>query len=50
LWLLYQVCGSKPIDNQVTCASMWIQKYIQLNPRPRGFHPGTAEILRELPD
>jgi hypothetical protein len=29
---------------------MWIQKYIQLNPRPHGFHPGTAEILRKLPD
>jgi secondary thiamine-phosphate synthase enzyme len=29
---------------------MWTQKHIRLNPRPRGFHLITAEILRELPE
>lgn len=29
---------------------MWIQKEIQLQPRPRGFHLITGELLRELPE
>lgn len=29
---------------------MWIQKQIRLNPKPRGFHLITTEILRELPE
>lgn len=29
---------------------MWIQKEITLQPRPRGFHLVTHEILRELPE
>ena len=29
---------------------MWIQKEIQLKPRPRGFHLVTEEILRQLPE
>ncbi len=29
---------------------MWIQKHIQLKPRPRGFHLVTSDILRELPE
>jgi secondary thiamine-phosphate synthase enzyme len=29
---------------------MWIQKHIRLNPRTRGFHLVTADILRELPE
>ncbi len=29
---------------------MWIQKEIQLKPRPRGFHLITDELLRELPE
>ena len=29
---------------------MWRQKLIQLEPRPRGFHLVTGEILRELPE
>jgi secondary thiamine-phosphate synthase enzyme len=29
---------------------MWIQKEMQLKPRPRGFHLFTQEILRELPE
>ena len=29
---------------------MWLQKHIRLNPRPRGFHLVTAEILHELPE
>jgi secondary thiamine-phosphate synthase enzyme len=29
---------------------MWIQKEISLNPRPRGFHLITDEVLKQLPD
>ena len=29
---------------------MWTQKHIRLNPKPRGFHLVTAEILHELPE
>lgn len=29
---------------------MWLQKEINLSPRPRGFHLITAELLRELPE
>jgi secondary thiamine-phosphate synthase enzyme len=29
---------------------MWIQKEIQLKPKPRGFHLITEELLRELPE
>jgi secondary thiamine-phosphate synthase enzyme len=29
---------------------MWIQKEIRLQPRPRGFHLITDEVLRELPE
>ncbi len=29
---------------------MWIQKEIRLNPKPRGFHLITDELLRELPE
>lgn len=29
---------------------MWLQKEIRLQPRARGFHLITAEILRELPE
>lgn len=29
---------------------MWIQKEIQLKPKPRGFHLVTAELLGELPE
>jgi secondary thiamine-phosphate synthase enzyme len=29
---------------------MWIQKEIQLRPKPRGFHLVTDELLRELPE
>jgi secondary thiamine-phosphate synthase enzyme len=29
---------------------MWIQKEIQLKPRPRGFHLVTEELLRRLPE
>ncbi len=29
---------------------MWLQKEIRLQPRPRGFHLVTDEILRELPE
>jgi secondary thiamine-phosphate synthase enzyme len=29
---------------------MWIQKHIRLNPKPRGFHLVTAEILPQLPE
>ena len=29
---------------------MWLQKEIQLAPRPRGFHLITDELLRELPE
>ena len=29
---------------------MWIQKEISLQPRPRGFHLITGELLRELPE
>ena len=29
---------------------MWIQKEIQLKPRPRGFHLVTEELLRALPE
>jgi secondary thiamine-phosphate synthase enzyme len=30
--------------------NMWIQKVIRLEPRPRGFHLITEELLRELPE
>ena len=29
---------------------MWLQKQIQLRPRPRGFHLVTDEIVAQLPD
>lgn len=29
---------------------MWLQKEIRLQPRPRGFHLITDELLRELPE
>ena len=29
---------------------MWIQREMQLKPRPRGFHLITEEVLRELPE
>ena len=29
---------------------MWLQKEIRLQPRPRGFHLITDEVLRELPE
>lgn len=29
---------------------MWIQKEMQLKPRPRGFHLITAEIIQQLPE
>lgn len=29
---------------------MWLQKEIQLKPRPRGFHLVTQEVLAELPE
>lgn len=29
---------------------MWIQKQVRLNPKPRGFHLITTDILRELPE
>jgi len=29
---------------------MWIQKEILLNPRQRGFHLITDEVLKHLPD
>jgi secondary thiamine-phosphate synthase enzyme len=29
---------------------MWLQKEIQLEPRPRGFHLITGELLRKLPE
>jgi secondary thiamine-phosphate synthase enzyme len=29
---------------------MWLQKEIALEPRPRGFHLVTGELLRELPE
>lgn len=29
---------------------MWLQKEIRLEPRPRGFHLVTGELLRELPE
>lgn len=29
---------------------MWIQKKVQLDPRPRGFHLISAEILRHVPE
>lgn len=29
---------------------MWLQKEIQLQPRPRGFHLVTDEVLRALPE
>ncbi|MBU0621691.1 MAG: secondary thiamine-phosphate synthase enzyme YjbQ [Gammaproteobacteria bacterium] len=29
---------------------MWLQKEITLEPRPRGFHLITGELLRELPE
>ncbi len=29
---------------------MWLQKEFNLNPRPRGFHLITHEVLRELPE
>ena len=30
--------------------SLWIQRAITLDPRPRGFHLITADVLRELPE
>ncbi len=30
--------------------TMWLQKEIRLQPRPRGFHLVTDEVLRELPE
>ncbi|OIR05509.1 hypothetical protein GALL_122520 [mine drainage metagenome] len=29
---------------------MWLQREIQLKPKPRGFHLVTDEVLRELPE
>jgi secondary thiamine-phosphate synthase enzyme len=29
---------------------MWVQREIRLNPRPRGFHLVTSEILQALPE
>lgn len=29
---------------------MWLQKEIRLQPRPRGFHLVTEEVLRQLPE
>lgn len=29
---------------------MWLQRSIELAPRPRGFHLVTGEVLRELPE
>jgi secondary thiamine-phosphate synthase enzyme len=29
---------------------MWLQREIQLKPKPRGFHLVTGEVLRELPE
>src|SRR5690606_7817266 len=33
-----------------TIAMTWIQKTLQLKPRPRGFHLVTGEILPQLPE
>lgn len=29
---------------------MWVQRSIELRPRPRGFHLVTSDVLRELPE
>jgi len=44
--------GSRlPGDRPVTIAgSMWVQRDITLQPRPRGFHLVTREVLAELPE
>jgi secondary thiamine-phosphate synthase enzyme len=34
----------------VTEGTLWIQRPIALDPRPRGFHLITAEVVRELPE
>jgi secondary thiamine-phosphate synthase enzyme len=40
------LCGAR-----VTIAgSMWVQRDITLQPRPRGFHPVTREVVSELPE
>ena len=37
-------------QSQPEVVAMWIQKEISLQPRPRGFHLITGELLRELPE
>ena len=34
----------------VTAGTLWVQRAIALDPRPRGFHLITGDIIRELPE